>query len=272
MSLCSVPAETYIFKQNTIGDYFYIIKSGKVEIRINDKVNKYLDAGESFGELALLHGSSRSASIKSLTDCLLWTLERKNFRKIIDHINYINYEDNKKFIYSVPILNALGEDLKSILCSNLIREVYEEGTIIIKEGEVASCLYIVKDGEIECDKNSDCVRILKKGEYFGEKSILLDCVRTCDVIAKTKCVLYSISLNTFKELGGENFRDLILLNFIKGAFTSSKCFYKFNLRLLEEAFECFKLVNYNKNDVVAESGYMVSSKLIIVIEGALINV
>jgi hypothetical protein len=132
MSLTSVPANTIIFKLGDIGKYFYVIKTGEVIIDINNKFSKTLTAGDSFGELALLHQAPRSASCKTLKDCQFWVLERKIFRKVIEHINYINFEENKKFIQSVPVLNIIENDLKTILCSNLLREAYEEGDIIVK--------------------------------------------------------------------------------------------------------------------------------------------
>lgn len=271
MSLCSVMQDDVIFSQGSIGNYFYIIKKGQIQLIINNNPVKFLEQGESFGELALLHGTPRSGTVIATSDCLLWVLERKNFKKIVDHINHINFEENKKFIQSISILSNIENDQKSILCSNLIKELYEPGAQIVKEGEVANCLYIIKDGEVECMSNKKVIRTLKKGEHFGERSILLDSTRTMDVNAKTKCVCYSISIETLKTMVGEKYREVLYLNFIKSAFSNSKNLRKFNLKLVETAYECFGAANYSKNDVVIPQGYMVSSKLVIVIEGNLIN-
>jgi signal-transduction protein with cAMP-binding, CBS, and nucleotidyltransferase domain len=132
MSLCSVQAGSIIFAQGSLGNFFYILKEGQVDLIINNNHIKTLTEGESFGELALLHGAARSGTIKASKDCFLWVLERKNFRKIIDHINHINFEENKKFIQSIPILNNIENDQKAILCGNLIKEVYEANDYIVK--------------------------------------------------------------------------------------------------------------------------------------------
>jgi signal-transduction protein with cAMP-binding, CBS, and nucleotidyltransferase domain len=132
MSLCTVNSGVTIFDQGSLGNFFYIIKEGEVELFINQNHIKTLIKGESFGELALLHGASRSGTIKASKDCALWVLERKNFRKIIDHINNINFEENKKFIESIPILSIIEDDQKAILCGSLIKEVYEENDYIVK--------------------------------------------------------------------------------------------------------------------------------------------
>ena len=184
MSLVEVTKNKYIFEQGNIGNYFYILKKGNAHLIINNKVVRVLKIGESFGELALLHDAPRSGSIKTISDCLLWTLERKNFRKIIEHINKISYEENLQFIDSVSVLSYMEPYQKTILSSNLVLEEFNQGRLIIKKDELSTFLYIIKEGEVECiDENGIVIRIL--GENCGKRSILIDKTRTLNVIAKT---------------------------------------------------------------------------------------
>lgn len=272
MTLCLVQSGEPVFCQGTLGSFFYIVKKGQLDLHINNQFIKDLKDGDSFGELALLHGAPRSGTIKAVTDTYLWVLERKNFRKIINHINYINFEENKKFVDSIPILANIENDQKSLLCSNLIKGIYSPGMPIVKEGEIASCLYIIKEGEVDCVHHQKVIRTLYKGEHFGEKSILLDSNRTMDVIAKTNCICYSISVETLKSMVGVKYRDVLYLNFIKSSFVFSHCFSKFNPKLLESSYEYFQAYNFSKNDVVFKVGHCASSKLIVVLEGNLVNV
>ena len=105
MSLCKVLNEQKIFHEGMIGFYFYIIKQGKVRIYIKDEYKKTLSVGESFGEIALIQGGERTATAQADGDVLLWCLERNNFKKILDYISTINYEENKKFVQSIPMLS-----------------------------------------------------------------------------------------------------------------------------------------------------------------------
>lgn len=132
MSLCKVDADTFIFRQDSIGNFFYIIKEGDCELFINENFIKTLKSGESFGELALMHGAPRSGSVKTKGITFLWCLERRNFRKIIDHINKMNYEENKKFISTIPIFTNIEMDIRSMLASNLIKEFYDKDKVIVK--------------------------------------------------------------------------------------------------------------------------------------------
>jgi len=132
MSLCKIDADTFVFRQDSLGNFFYIIKEGECKLIVNENHIKNLKAGESFGELALLHGAPRSGSVKTIGITYVWCLERKNFRKIADHINNLNYEENKRFINSIPILVNIESDLKSILASNLMKVYFDKDKTIVK--------------------------------------------------------------------------------------------------------------------------------------------
>ena len=237
MSLSSVQENIYIYKQGGIGNYFYILKEGKIEI-ISQNINKRreINIGESFGELALLHEAKRLESAKAITECYLWVMERKNFRKIVEHITKKHFEENKKFIESIPILANIENTQKTLLCSSLYKESFDEGKYIVREGEPAQCLYIVKEGEVNCILKGKIVRTLRKGDNFGERSVLIDSTRSLDCIAKSNCICYSVSSFTLETMLGKNFRTLLYLNFIKSSFTRSKIFHKFNINLLDNAF------------------------------------
>ena len=58
-----------MFQQEDPGTLFFIIKKGKVSIEINDKKIRELSEHQYFGELSLIYTTSRSASVRTLTDC-----------------------------------------------------------------------------------------------------------------------------------------------------------------------------------------------------------
>ncbi|GAB4302781.1 MAG: mechanosensitive ion channel [Geminocystis sp.] len=77
--------EQILFKENEIGDTFYIILSGKVEVFV-EKINKhlnYLKAGSFFGELSLMLGMPRTATIKAVEPTILFCINQANFRKLL---------------------------------------------------------------------------------------------------------------------------------------------------------------------------------------------
>ena len=80
-----------IIQQGEEGDFFYIIDQGEVEVYVNNKCVTSISDGGSFGELALIYGTPRAATIKAKSECKLWAIDRKveiiNIRiKIIDFL------------------------------------------------------------------------------------------------------------------------------------------------------------------------------------------
>jgi CRP-like cAMP-binding protein len=138
MILGFIPTSTIVFSQGEVGNYFYIIKSGQVELYINNGYIKTMSKGESFGDLALLHGAVRSGTIRTTEDTELWCLERTKFRTVTDYINRENYEENKSFIQSITILNNMENDQKALLTSHLIKEIYDPGSFIVKRKDIMS--------------------------------------------------------------------------------------------------------------------------------------
>lgn len=140
------------------------------------------------------------------------------------------------------------------------------------EGEIGNSMYIVKEGEINVMEKSTVIRTLKKGDYFGEKSILLETKRSKDIVAKTDCIIYSISAEILKNMIGSKYREILYSNFMKMAMKESKIFSKFDLKLLDSALSLFKIKHYNKNQVVLNAGHEVASLILIIIQWSLVDV
>jgi hypothetical protein len=61
------------------GDRFYVIADGTVLVTRAGQTLRQLGAGDWFGELALLRNVPRTASVVSMNDVALWTLDRDSF-------------------------------------------------------------------------------------------------------------------------------------------------------------------------------------------------
>ena len=79
------PTGEIICRENDPGDAFYIILSGSVEV-FSQQTGKYIatrSAGEFFGEMSLLMGIRRTASIRSLEDTILFVVDRNNLQNLL---------------------------------------------------------------------------------------------------------------------------------------------------------------------------------------------
>ena len=269
MSLYKVSKGVTLYTQGLPGNYWYIVQSGELSVYMNEKEVGKLKSGQSFGERALMDGTLRSNTIIADTDCNLWALKRQVFRKIIEFIFTSTYEENMKFLEQVDI--PIESTLKSIMANNLIQEIYLKGQYICREGEFGSSLYIIKDGEVECLKGETVIRILKKGDNFGQKALLEGDVRSLDVRAKTDCKIYSISSEFFKSQYGDNFKTVLYFNFITISFNNSKIFKKINSKIIAKSFQYFKFRSLKNNEIVYQKGQKINEKLCVVLEGNIVD-
>ncbi|MEG4572954.1 mechanosensitive ion channel [Microcoleus sp. N3A4] len=79
------PAGQVVCKENDPGDSFYIILSGTVEV-LSQKAGQYiatLHEGEFFGEISLLLGTPRTATVKTSEDAILFVVERHDLQKLL---------------------------------------------------------------------------------------------------------------------------------------------------------------------------------------------
>jgi MFS family permease len=74
-----VPAGEDVIVQGEIGDRFFLIEDGQVEVFENGTFRRNEGPGESFGEIALLHDVPRTATVRTTVDTSLLALDRDQF-------------------------------------------------------------------------------------------------------------------------------------------------------------------------------------------------
>lgn len=113
-----------------------------------------------------------------------------------------------------PILRAQAglrdttEEVQDALASAFVTESFEEGQVIVLEGEPASAMYIVADGEVDVLRNvrGDRAELLVKlgpGAQFGANSLIEPTPRTASCVAATPGWLLRMDREAFNALTGE---------------------------------------------------------------------
>ncbi len=82
------PKDSILFMEGDDSNHLYILESGRVRVFVSGEDGKqfvlnYLVAGDYFGELALIDGKPRSASVMTVADSVIVTISRDDFRRFI---------------------------------------------------------------------------------------------------------------------------------------------------------------------------------------------
>lgn len=73
-----------IIRQGDEGDSFYVIAEGEVEVRVGEQRVAKLTTDDFFGEMSLMTGERRSATIVTLRDSELYMIDKRSFQLIIE--------------------------------------------------------------------------------------------------------------------------------------------------------------------------------------------
>ena len=82
--IAEVPAGTVVTQIGEPGDSFCIIIDGAVAVRTPVGPGSELHPGDFFGEMSLLDGERRSATIVATTDLRLLSVDRAHFWRVLD--------------------------------------------------------------------------------------------------------------------------------------------------------------------------------------------
>ena len=72
-----------MIKEGEHGDSFYFIQSGRVEVWMKGKLLSCLGTGEFFGEMSLLSGEKRNATITAKETCEFFVLDERSFKNVL---------------------------------------------------------------------------------------------------------------------------------------------------------------------------------------------
>jgi CRP/FNR family cyclic AMP-dependent transcriptional regulator len=76
----------HLIKQGTAGYEFLVILSGEVDVIVDGQVVASLGAGDHVGEMALLDGKPRNASVVAKTQVRALLVQSQQFRALVDTV------------------------------------------------------------------------------------------------------------------------------------------------------------------------------------------
>jgi HlyB family type I secretion system ABC transporter len=213
----SAPFGTPIVREGEEADAFYVLVSGVARVVKKAENGEeialgVLRPGDTFGEMALLGGTTRATTVRASGDVEALKLDSAVFEALVrNHPQLRQYLElqgryrslsNFLHLYS-PFARVPIEGL-----TTLLRELrplsVPAGTLVMKEGDVAGSMYIVEAGRLrvfrEASGGRHYLAYLRRGDFFGEMSAFRGEPRAASVEAVSECQLLCLERQTFEKL------------------------------------------------------------------------
>ena len=186
-----------ICREGDIGDNFFVVQEGTVLVSIGGEVKSSLNAGEYFGERALLKCEPRAATVIADGYVACFSLNADIFNETLGPIeNLWRFETLRR----VPVLATLSEKQLNELAGCMEPLEYRAAETVFLEGELGRSFYVVEEGEFIISNNSNKeLAKCHKGHCFGELALLHDQPRAATVTASIDSRVLFCSKESFER-------------------------------------------------------------------------
>jgi cAMP-dependent protein kinase regulator len=216
----SVPARAgdTIVTEGEDGSCMFVIADGtfRVERRARDGTARHVDdmaEGEFFGEMSLLSGAPRFASVVAGTDGRLLRLDRLALDALVGASPGIGqtlstfYKRRlvENVVRASPLFQLIAAGRADTFAEIVRVETRAGGTVLVEQGQPGREFFLLLRGacdvfHLASDGRELPYPALQEGDVFGELSLLQDQKTTATVRARTRCVVLAMGRSWFDEL------------------------------------------------------------------------
>jgi len=205
--------------QGDVADEFYLLLSGGLEVVIDgageEQTLTRLDAGATVGEIALLAGDRRSATVRATAPCTVAAISDAGFRRLLaDHpaeaeVLARRAAERLRETQLIGQLNLLFGHLDTevlVTIKDLLEWVpVRAGTRLFEQGDEGDAAYLVVTGRLRAFRRGEGdveieVGEVGRGEMAGEMALLEDMPRSATVYAVRDSQLVRFSRMAFDAL------------------------------------------------------------------------
>lgn len=83
----------------------------------------------------------------------------------------------------------------------ILGRLYKDGEVVVRQGEMGECMYVVQDGQVEAVAESEgesvVLRTMTKNDFFGEMALFEKDVRTATIRAVGPARVLTIDRKNF---------------------------------------------------------------------------
>lgn len=218
------PAGELVYGEGTPGDAMYFCDSGRVKL-VSDAATEAeflarVNAGESFGEMALLTGRTRAEAAKAIDDTTLWVLYKTEYddlivqhpalslalsRALSTRLGNSEGDVAERHLRQLNLFNGLSQTELRQISQYVQPQRFRAGDTVCFAGQPAQFVYIIEQGEareIAQGPNGQTIvlDLLGPQQSFGEQAVVQNGAYPVTVQSVGEIEVWAIAKNDFDRL------------------------------------------------------------------------
>jgi NTE family protein/lysophospholipid hydrolase len=220
LELIDLPMGEILFEQGDVGHSVYLLVAGVLGVKVrhedgSETVIDKLAPGALVGEMALISGRPRTATVYSIVDCGLLRITRSQFEEMVA-------QDKAG---ASALSEALTPRWQRLQLAAVLRDLFGEidtptlhalqgklewrhlsnGDLLFEQGDKADGMYIVINGRLrivhsDSEGRSHTLNEIASGETVGEYALLTEEKRSATVLAIRETDVVRIDPGDFEQL------------------------------------------------------------------------
>ena len=196
-----------VFERNDYTNSFFSILAGGVKISSDGETHFQLRAGEFFGEMSLISGRRRSATVTAEGKCVLIETPRRSMNKLINSVDAV-----RRVIDEMFILRALQSrftprtptDVLAPIAAQCEVRRYKPGEALFEEGDEGDGLHLVRIGSLTVSRmiagREVILSYVAAGNYVGEMALMGNAPRSATARAAIATETIVLGHEAFSQL------------------------------------------------------------------------
>ncbi|MFN8487405.1 MAG: cyclic nucleotide-binding domain-containing protein [Caldilineaceae bacterium] len=217
-----------LFHQGDRGDSLYVLVVGRLSVQIQNPTGETVVVDEAtpyqlIGEMALLTGQSRGATITAVAEATLLRLSKAGFDRLEQHHPIFTQRLAQTILPRLrqqqllhiltKLFGPLDKTTLAALQQKLDWRYLSAGETLIRQGEASDAAYIVVNGRLRVtmraaarqgEEREQFIREIGAGEVIGEVGLLTNAPRSATVTALRAATVVRLSASVCEALVTEH--------------------------------------------------------------------
>ncbi|WP_337189188.1 cyclic nucleotide-binding domain-containing protein [Phenylobacterium sp.] len=199
-----------VFIRNEQGSSLFGIADGSVKVEVdpsNPNITVPIGEGSIFGEVGLISGRKRGATIRAAEPTICVEIPRMAALKLMSQVpqarETVNRITTERQVLQIFKSGLTPADIQEVLATSEVIEV-RPGEPIIKEGDISDDLYIIRSGSMIVEKDLGgkpvFMSYVPAGSYSGEMAMIERAPRVATVKAAIRSTVVKLPADPFRRL------------------------------------------------------------------------